>query len=130
MMNMNTKNYILVEKQPVLTEDYVRWAIWFEESVRKGTRHVEVKEIPARKPFKKGSAKMIRKINHFRAQPILVSTIFLGRDCSDSGAAPALFETNVHGGRFDRSQENYASWEQAEKGHYDIVDKITKSMVI
>lgn len=129
-MNNNTTHYILIDKEPVPTEDYIRWAIWFEESVRKGTRHVEVKEIPARKPFKKGCAKMRRKINHFRSQPVLISTIFLGRDYSDNGIDPVLFETSVYGGHHDKSQDSYACWDCAEQGHHNIVKRVTRGMVI
>jgi len=58
---------------------------------------------------------------------VLVSTIFLGLDHSfgcEGEWLPILFETMVFGGTMDRSMNRYCSWEQAEQGHDEMVDKV------
>lgn len=88
---MNDK-YILDGKTPVICEDLMTWAKWYE----KADRVVKRTELPGN---------------------ILVSTIFLGLDHSFFTDAPQLFETMIFGGEQDGYQERYSTWEEAEKGH-------------
>ena len=53
-----------------------------------------------------------------------VSTVFLGLDHSFGSGPPLLFETMVFGGPFDQEQKRYTTWEQAEKGHNKMVQKV------
>lgn len=56
--------------------------------------------------------------------PYRVSTVFLGIDhnFSDTGE-PLLFETMVFGGESEE-QIRYSTWEQAEAGHREVVEKL------
>jgi hypothetical protein len=55
-----------------------------------------------------------------------VSTVFLEIDHRfvDEGP-PILFETLVFGGPMDGEMERYATWEEAEQGHADMVFRVT-----
>ena len=51
-----------------------------------------------------------------------VSTVFLGIDHGfTSSGPPILFETMVFGGKHDDYTMRYATWEEAEKGHAEVV---------
>jgi hypothetical protein len=52
-----------------------------------------------------------------------VSTVFLGLDHSYSGHTPLLFETMVFG-MDDEIQERWTMWEEAEKGHKAVLEKV------
>jgi hypothetical protein len=53
---------------------------------------------------------------------VRVSTVFLGIDHRfDLEGPPLLFETLVSGGAHDELMRRYASWEEAEQGHAEIV---------
>jgi hypothetical protein len=52
---------------------------------------------------------------------ITVSTVFLGLDHQFGDGPPLLFETMVFGGAHNGAQERYSTWEEAEKGHADMV---------
>lgn len=88
---MNDK-YILDGKTPVICEDLMTWAKWYE----KADRVVKRTELPGN---------------------ILVSTIFLGLDHSFFTDPPKLFETMIFGGEQEGYQERYSTWEEAERGH-------------
>jgi hypothetical protein len=51
--------------------------------------------------------------------------VFLGVDHNffDEGE-PVLFETMVFGGKYDEEQERYITYEQAEQGHAQWVEKV------
>jgi len=56
---------------------------------------------------------------------VKVSTVFLGLDhrfCEEGD--PLLFETMVFGGESDSHMDRYCTWEEAEKGHEEMVKKI------
>lgn len=55
-----------------------------------------------------------------------VSTVFLGIDHNWSNGPPLLFETMVFGGSLDEKQERYSTWEEAEKGHAAMVERVKK----
>ncbi len=90
--------YILEGKRPKLVEDVLEWATWFETA----DRHV---------------AKVVLPNN------VKVSTVFLGIDHSFSSGKPILFETMIFGGEYDRYQERYSTWAEAEAGHKQALAK-------
>ena len=53
-----------------------------------------------------------------------VSTVFLGLDHSFGDTTPILFETLVFGGLKDGYMLRYATWEEAENGHKDVVKEV------
>ena len=56
-----------------------------------------------------------------------ISTVFLGIDHGFNGRI-LLFETMVFGGEFDQDQDRYETWDEAEKGHKFMVDKVKKAL--
>jgi hypothetical protein len=95
-------HYILDGKIPVKT-DLNTWGAWFENANRTVAKTV---------------------IDPGQCE---VSTVFLGLDHSWSGP-PLLFETLVFGGPRDGLMDRYTTWEQAEKGHDDIVAEVKGSL--
>jgi hypothetical protein len=60
---------------------------------------------------------------------VRISTVFLGLYHSFGGNVPVLWETMVFGGDLDQEQERYSSWQEAERGHKEMVEKVTASLV-
>lgn len=92
--------YILVDKEPVLEKDLLKWGQWLEDNNEQ------------------------RRVAHTTLKyGIRISTVFLGIDHNLSGIGqPILFETMV----FDTKDEvldaeRYGTWEEAESGHKRIV---------
>lgn len=56
-----------------------------------------------------------------------VSTVFLGLDHSFGYGEKQLFETLVFGGSMDGTMRRYATWEEAEKGHKEMVKEVKKA---
>ena len=52
---------------------------------------------------------------------IEVSTVFLAIDHGYYSDVPILFETMIFGGNHDEYQRRYATWEEAEIGHLEVV---------
>ena len=48
---------------------------------------------------------------------VSVSTVFLW-------GHPLLFETMVFGGKLDQEQKRYSTWEEAERGHAAMVERV------
>jgi len=94
-------NYILEGKTPVRCHDIVKWARWFE--------------------------KTDRRVNYTAVGDASVSTIFLGVDHQFGVGPPILFETMVFGGPLDGEQNRYPTWEEAERGHFEMVGQVTKA---
>lgn len=119
-------HYILVGKNPVKVDDLLGWANWFEWTSRNKARHVADTRIPARKPLgKKG--RLLNKINFYRAQPIRISTVFLGLDHRFYGEGdPVVFETMVFGGFRDDEQYRYCDWDTAHSFHDELKNLIVK----
>lgn len=63
-----------------------------------------------------------RKIARDEIGDITVSTVFLGIDHGFEGGKPLLFETMVFGGQADEIQERYCTYEEAERGHKEILE--------
>lgn len=110
------RKYILENKLSILCCDVIKWAEWFERA----DRHVAKTDIgiPA---WKYWLGKLL-KIKNW--EPVQISTVFLGLDHSFGGDIPILFETMVFGGNYDMDQERYATWDDAEKGHKQMCEKV------
>ena len=53
-----------------------------------------------------------------------VSTVFLGLDHSWDGGAPLIFETMVFGGPLDQEMTRYSTWDEAQRGHEAMVERV------
>ena len=97
--------YILVDGEPVMEPDLMRWAQWFEES---------------------GDERIIEQTE---LGEVRVSTVFLGLDHRfGEGLNPILWETMIFGGPHDGYQERFASREDAVLGHKIAVDLASEVM--
>jgi hypothetical protein len=93
-------HYILRGHTPVPIKSVQAWAEWFEHSDA-------------------------RRIAHDRIEDVLVSTVFLGLDHNFGRGRPILFETLVFGGPLDGTMERYSTWDEAEIGHTDMLQRVT-----
>ncbi len=93
-----TDKYILDGHTPIVCEDLLEWAGWFE----KADRHVRKTEI----------------------RDIKVSTVFLGLNHSFGEGKALLFETMIFGGECDGKMWRYSTWEEAEEGHKKAVEQV------
>lgn len=92
--------YMLRGQEPVLCNDLMEWATWFETA----DRHV---------------AKTV--VEQHGENAAKVSTVFLGLDHAFGDGPPVLFETMVFGGDDDGYQRRYRSWAEAALGHAETV---------
>ena len=100
-----TGKYILDGHEAVECPDLTKWAEWMEHA----DRHVR---------------------DTFRDE-VRVSTVFLGLDHSFSDdAPPVLFETMVFINGSGGEMERYSTWDEAEEGHQNMVDKVFKATPI
>src|SRR5438552_481269 len=83
---------------PKICTDVKEWARWFE--------------------------KADRKVAATTLGESFISTVFLGLDHQYINGPPLLFETLVFGGPFDGETDRYSTWEEAEKGHEDMVRRV------
>src|SRR5262245_60327221 len=100
------KHYVLdSENRPVVCDDLIAWAIWFETM---SNRTVGLTDVTS---------------------GIRVSTIFLGINhrWHDKGP-PVLFETMVFGGPLDGDGGRYVSWDDAEAGHNAMVRRVREAI--
>ena len=56
-----------------------------------------------------------------------VSTVFLGLDHRFGEGEPLWFETMVFGGVLGDEQDHYTTWEEAEKGHAEMVARVEQA---
>lgn len=99
------KGYILNGHEPEEV-DYIQSAAWFSTA----DRSVAKTDI---------------------GEEVFVSTVFLGIDHNHSGKGPpVLFETMVFGGKQDGLCHRYCTWDEAEVGHHEVVDRITGANII
>jgi hypothetical protein len=92
--------YILKDKEVVMVPDMTEWAEKFENE----NRRVGADDVG----------------DHF------ISTVFLGIDHNFSGDGPPLvFETMVfkHGEWSELDMKRYSTWDEAETGHKEMVEK-------
>jgi len=95
-------HYILDGRTPVPT-DMMTWAKWFETADRTVSK---------------------TQIGEWE-----VSTVFLGLDHAfDDGRPPLLFETLVFGGPLDGNMVRYSTWDQAEAGHAEMVNRVKAAL--
>lgn len=88
--------YILDGKTPVPERDLLTWARWFERADR--------------------------LVAHTVQGDLSVSTVFLGLDHNHHWKGPPeLFETMVFRAGASGEMNRYATWEEAEKGHAEMV---------
>jgi hypothetical protein len=90
--------YILDGKTPVAEPDLMKWAEFFESGNR-----------------------VVRQNNFGQVR---VSTVFLGIDHSFGFGPPLLFETMVFGGELDQEQDRCLKWEEAEKMHERMCERV------
>ena len=86
-----SEKYILDGHKPILCDDLMKWAKWFETADRQ-----------------------IAKTSI--SDEITVSTVFLGLNHNYGDGEPVLFETMIFGGELDEQIQRYSTWEEAE-GH-------------
>ena len=100
---MGREHYILDghEAKPV---DLMTWAKWFEKARQD--------RVVARTNVVPGSD---------------VSTVFLGLDHQWGDGPPLIFETMVFGGPLDQETERYSTWEEAEAGHAQMVERVRRA---
>jgi hypothetical protein len=103
--------YMLVGHTPIAV-DMMTWAKAIEER-RKSMR--DKQEDPWRVA--------LTEIN----DKCYVSTVFIGLDHTWRHGDPLLFETMTFGGPLDQDQERYSTWEQAERGHAEVVTQARKA---
>ena len=94
--------YYLNGKEVIACEDVIEWAQKFEFE----NRTIEKTEI----------------------NEILISTVFLGVNYNFGNGDPLLFETMVFGGKLDGEQDRYSTWDEAEKGHQEMVKRVEESI--
>lgn len=93
--------YYILEGKKAVQCDMMTWANWYEKTK---DRHVQDE----------------------RVGEMRISTVFLGLDHSFGEGPPLIFETLVLGGPLDQEMERYSTWEEAEKGHRAMVEKVKK----
>jgi hypothetical protein len=93
--------YVLKDREPVPTDDIREWGRMYKSD----NRHVALDDIDG----------------------VKVSTVFLGLDhnWADEGP-PVLFETMVFGGPLDMEMDRYCTWDEAEKGHAAMVERVKR----
>jgi len=63
-----------------------------------------------------------KTIDRYESKEFTVSTVFLGLDHSfEENEPPILFETLVFNGNLDGEMRRYHTWEEAVKGHNNMV---------
>ena len=97
--------YMLVDGEPRSTEDVIEWGRWYETSA--DARRVAATTLIA---DDSGNAR------------VWVSTVFLGLDQNNFVDGPAiLWETMVFGVPLYEEHRRYASRDEAETGHAEVV---------
>lgn len=94
--------YILRGHHPIPMEDLLEWGRWMETSDR--------------------------VVAQTKVGDVRISTVFLGVDHSYEAVKPLLFETMVFEGKLDGEMNRYCTWEEAEKGHQEMVKKVMEAV--
>ncbi len=103
-MDNTLGKYILAGKIPIPCKSLEKWGEWYE------------------------TANNNRRVAKTAVLGSEVSTVFLAIDHSfGGGRKPILFETLVFGGPLDQEQMRYSTWEEAEKGHAAMVQRVKDS---
>lgn len=105
---MTVDKYTLIGKCVVPCLDLLAWARWMEGN--RGKRHVADDRLTGEVD---GESVAIR-----------ISTVFLGVDHNwFDRSDPLLFESMIFGGPHDGDQWRYASWDEAEAGHAEMLER-------
>jgi hypothetical protein len=96
-----TDKFILDGKTAV-PADLMTWAKWFETS----DRRVAQDEIG----------------------DVRISTVFLGINHQWGDGPPLIFESMVFGGPHDQETRRYSTWDEAEKGHTELLALVRSSL--
>ena len=96
------KYYILKGHEIVETDDITEWSKHFENINERIVAKTKIGDVE-------------------------ISTVFLGIDHSFGGKTPIVFETMVFGGKLDQEQERYATYDEAMKGHEEMVKRVKRS---
>jgi hypothetical protein len=67
-----------------------------------------------------------RRVARTKVGDVLVSTVFLGLDHNWGDGPPVLFETMVFDGDLDQEINRYPTWDEAVKGHEEMVRRVTE----
>ena len=59
---------------------------------------------------------------------VQVSTVFLGMNHNWGDGPPLLFQTMVFGGKLDLELEQYSTWDEAERGHAAMAERVRATM--
>lgn len=65
-----------------------------------------------------------REVKREHIDGATISTVFVGLNMGICDTNPLLFETAIFGGEHDGYVRRYSTWDEAEKGHRDIIDTI------
>ena len=96
---MSVRHYKLEGRAARPADDFAEWALWYETANR--------------------------RVAFTQGLEASVSTVFLGTDHALlPGDPPLLFETKIFGGARDGEVRRYSTWEDAERGHAEIVAKV------
>jgi hypothetical protein len=93
--------YTLNGRVPVECRDTLAWAMAMTELGEKG-----------------------RTVARYDDAFCVISTIFIGCRLDPIGDVPRVFETCVFGGPLHLETERYATWNEAEQGHAQMVAKL------
>lgn len=69
-----------------------------------------------------------KRVNYTVIDDVTISTIFLSADHRWDNGPPILFETMVFGGPLDHEMSRYATWDEAEEGHNNMVKRVKEGM--
>jgi hypothetical protein len=98
---------MLVDGEPVQTDDHLEWAAWMTSTMENDGRRVEKTDVG----------------------DVMVSTVFLGIDHQDgSSGPPLLYETMVFGHERLDICERYATRAQAIDGHAQVVRAVRAAL--
>ncbi len=107
------RHFILIEHEAVKVE-LLDWARWYERSCEHGGHE--------------------RRVAYTMVTPeVEVSTVFLPIETFMSALQeldpPIIFETKVFGGPLDDMIERYCSWDDALKGHWEVVRQVQERLL-
>lgn len=111
MKDFDILYYVLdADGRPVPERDAMKWGAWFQTA----DRHV--------------AQDMDEMVG---AEPVRVSTVFLGMDhnFADDGP-PILWETLVFGGPLDGEMRRYGSVAAAVRGHQEMCARVTEALAV
>jgi hypothetical protein len=112
--------YVLVGKVPIAV-DMVAWTRAFAE------RQQTFLKQAFQAPRADGHSPDPWSVADDRFGRVRVSTVFLGLDHNHFGGEPLLFESLIFGGPLDGEMRRYPTWEQAERGHAEMLAAAKKA---